>query len=200
MKFIHSAKVQTHLPKCLCKNTFFSISKTAKKISIFALEKSLKVPKMHFFCLKSQDFLTEITIFSTFQLNVTPTYEDPVPSSLIESSESDTKSTEESNDDDDEDDIVVVKEEKVKVESSSIKKICSKKNCTKIASIDIIGANKGEKVCVDCFVDAKSANVSSKGYIANASDESDANSIEPLVSHIINKSVIFLGKLHCLSH
>ena len=119
-----------------------------------------------------------------------PTYEDPVPS-LIESSESDTKSTD-SNGDDDEDDIVVVKEEKVKVESSSIKKICSKKNCTKIASIDIIGANKGEKVCVDCFVDAKSANVSSKGYIANASDESDANSIEQMVSHnTIKKSVIF---------
>ena len=112
-------------------------------------------------------------------------YEGPVPAletSLIESSESDTNST------DDEDDVVVVKEEKVNVESS-IKKICSKKNCNNFASIDVIGASNGDKVCVDCFVDAKSANVSSKGYIPNAADESEDNSMELTVSHTIQKSL-----------
>ena len=110
-------------------------------------------------------------------------YEGPVPvleTSLIESSESEST--------DDEDDVVVVKEEKVNVESS-IKKICSKKNCNNFASIDVIGASNGDKVCVDCFVDAKSANVSSKGYIPNAADESEDNSMELRVSHTIQKRI-----------
>ena len=93
--------------------------------------------------------------------------------SLIESYESDIKSTDSKNDDDE----VVVKEEKVKVDYS-IRKICSRKNCNKPASIGVIGANNGDKVCVDCFVDAKSA----KGYIPNAADESEDNSMEITVS------------------
>ena len=97
--------------------------------------------------------------------------------SLIESYESDIKSTDSNNDDDE----VVVKEEKVKVDYS-IRKICSRKNCNKPASIGVIGANNGDKVCVDCFVDAKSANVSTKGYIPNAADEIEDNSMEITVS------------------
>ena len=93
--------------------------------------------------------------------------------SLIESYESDIKSTDSNNDDDE----VVVKEEKVKVDYS-IRKICSRKNCHKPASIGVIGANNGDKVCVDCFVDAKSA----KGYIPNAADEIEDNSMEITVS------------------
>ena len=97
--------------------------------------------------------------------------------SLIESYESDIKSTNSNNDDDE----VVVKEEKVKVDYS-IRKICSRKNCNEPASIDVIGANNGDKVCVDCFVDAKSANVSIKGYIPNDADESEDNFMEITVS------------------
>ena len=102
--------------------------------------------------------------------------------SLIESYESDIKSTDSNNDDDE----VVVKEEKVKVDYS-IRKICSRKNCNEPASIDVIGANNGDKVCVDCFVDAKSANVSTKGYIPNAADESEDNSMEITVSNNLTK-------------
>ena len=108
--------------------------------------------------------------------------------SLIESYESDIKSTNSKNDDDE----VVVKEEKVKVDYS-IRKICSRKNCNEPASIGVIGANNGDKVCVDCFVDAKSANVSTKGYIPNAADESEDNSMEITVSN--NQTKVCLEKV-----
>ena len=119
--------------------------------------------------------------------------------SLIESYESDIKSTDSKNDDDE----VVVKEEKVKVDYS-IRKICSRKNCNKPASIGVIGANNGDKVCVDCFVDAKSANVSTKGYIPNAADEIEDNSMEITVSNNLTKVCqenskinIYWGDFYC---
>ena len=108
--------------------------------------------------------------------------------SLIESYESDIKITNSNNDDDE----VVVKEEKVKVDYS-IRKICSRKNCNEPASIDVIGANNGDKVCVDCFVDAKSANVSINGYIPNAADEIEDNSMEITVSN--NQTKVCLEKV-----
>ena len=39
----------------------------------FCTGKKFKTTKNAFFCLENQDFLTEITIFSTFQLNVDST-------------------------------------------------------------------------------------------------------------------------------